>query len=278
MLLLSISDVLPPKSSSCPHPIQQKKVTQFTRIPYFLNSLQCPTIDSRCTESLHVASRVVEPICDAGTELDASSKVCYSPCSKLSSSFTKYTVYNKDTSSCLPSCPAGYTFTGVEDDRAQCAKCADGATLGQSSLGVWRCSQEGLPDAKPTIRSRALRDRSYKGSSCPEGSYTDEEGVCYACGAVATPGSIAAGAPAAGPFVDGIDTEDVELYAVVFDTAVTGRSAPMCIPEMCCTSTAGEYTGDDGDGDINAAPGPNDVPAVIIKAQTDVSKVITEGR
>jgi hypothetical protein len=125
--------------------------------------------------------------------------------------------------------------------------------------GVWRCTQAGLTTSKPTIRTKALRDRPYKASTCPEGAYSDTEGVCHACGTVATPASIAAGAPDSGPFVDGVENDDVELYAVVFDTAVSGRSAPVCIPEVCCIVDTGEYTGNDEvlHGDDAIAPEDN---------------------
>ncbi len=188
----------------------------------------------------------MEPICTSGTQLDETSSLCYSSCSKFSTAFTKYTVYNQDPSSCLPSCPVGYTFIGVEAEKAQCAKC-EGATLKQTPSG-WRCAQEGLPLAKPTIRARSLRDRHYKASSCPEGAYSDSNGVCHACGNVATPSSIAAGAPESGPFTEGIDTPDVELYSIVFDAAISGRKAPVCIPEFCCISDSGEFTGEEGEG------------------------------
>ncbi|KAL4539158.1 hypothetical protein Ndes2526A_g02550 [Nannochloris sp. 'desiccata'] len=217
----------------------------------FATQAECPKIDSKCSSQVEIASRIVEPICTSGTELDRSLNVCFSSCSKFSSTFTKFSVYSKDPSSCLPSCPMGYTFIGVKDEKAQCAKCPDSSfTLrknleSKSSEDTWRCSQAGLPTSKPAIRTRSLLDRPYKASFCPEGAYTDSEGICHACGAVATPASIEAGAPEAGPFTDGIDTEDTEIYAIVFDAAVSGRETPVCVLEECCNTPSAEYTGED---------------------------------
>ena len=171
------------------------------------------------------------------------------------------------------------------ENRVQCTKCPDGSILGQSATGAWRCSQSGLPSSAPAIRSRALRDRTYKSSFCPEGAFSDPDGGCRACGDVATPASIAAGAPQAGPFYD--ENADVEYYAIVFDSAIAGTTGPLCVPEVCCTSSAGEYTGEGDQLVDDGSSSTDDTPLKTTESETHLQSganspglpsVLNEGR
>ena len=97
---------------------------------------------------------------------------------------------------------------------------------------------------------------------------------CHACGtnSVATPASISAGAPEAGPFYD--ENADIEYYAIIFDSAISGTNAPLCVPEACCASSAGEYTGEgdqEGVDDSQNALGDNEFGTINSQVSPDNS-------